>query len=515
MRMANKPKQRMGRADWLFLPTVFITGACVMVLEILGTRVLGPFFGVTLYVWAALITVTLVALAVGYAAGGRLGDRVRGPAGLFLIVVLAGGGTLLISLLDEPVFRWTERLDVRLGSMAAATLLFFLPLMCLGMASPFCIRLRAGSLERAGSNAGTVFCVSTVGSVAGSLLTAFYLLPRWGVQPTLHVSAGLLFLCAAVWGAMNRAWWLTGLAAGGLGLVLGMGWMGRASDSEIIDTTSRQRIRVLFSEESVYGRVKVVDSGSQRMLLIDAYTQAMVDRSTGWSEFEYVRRIGRIEPRSGSENARALLIGGGAGHIAHELQSRGFIVDTVELDPTILKAARRYFGFSTNGDVWVEDGRRVLRNSNRSYDLIILDAYNGGTVPLHLLSVESFSDVRDRLRPGGLVALNLVSIDGEPRERASVQKTLARVFPWVRVAKVGLDAIPNFLFFASDDSAWDGRLTGPVFAAEEIDSVSPTEIERASVLTDARSDADLLQIVKAEAFRKNLLNFLGLRILVR
>jgi hypothetical protein len=122
--------------DRVLLVTVFVTGAAVLVLEMTGARVLAPYYGSGLYSWSALISVTLAALAAGYAAGGRLADRRPQTALFFALILIAG---LLVSLtpwLGRFVLRWTAPLDARLGVLGAAVLLFFPPLLLLGTATP-------------------------------------------------------------------------------------------------------------------------------------------------------------------------------------------------------------------------------------------------------------------------------------------------------------------------------------------------------------------------------------------
>ena len=149
---------------------VFVSGAAVLAIELLGTRVLGPFYGVSLFLWSALITVTLVALSVGYAVGGRWADR--GPRFASLCYLIAGAGIwlLLLPWLRSPVLQATEPIGLRFAVLAAAFLLFAPPLTLLGMVSPYAIRLRASSLGNVGRTAGDLYALSTIGRVVAALL---------------------------------------------------------------------------------------------------------------------------------------------------------------------------------------------------------------------------------------------------------------------------------------------------------------------------------------------------------
>jgi MFS family permease len=164
---------------------VFISGAAVLAIEILGTRILGPFYGVSLFLWSALITVTLIALSAGYAVGGRWADK--GPKFARLLYLLVGAGIwiLAIPILKHPVLVIAEPFGLRIAVLVAAFILFVPPLTLLGMVSPYAIRVRASSLDEVGRTAGDLYAISTVGSVVSALLTGFILIPNIGVSRNL------------------------------------------------------------------------------------------------------------------------------------------------------------------------------------------------------------------------------------------------------------------------------------------------------------------------------------------
>ncbi|MFH1723874.1 MAG: fused MFS/spermidine synthase [Elusimicrobiota bacterium] len=181
----------------------FLSGAVVLVLEILGSRLLAPFFGTTVHVWSALITVALAALAAGYAAGGWLADRK--PPLKALGGALAAGGLWLLILpaIRRPALLAAGGLGVSGGALAGAALLLAVPLLCLGTVPPLCVRLRTKSLGRLGREVGAVISVSTAGGVLGALAAGFYLIPLVGAGAILLGSAALvLLLSAACFGAV-------------------------------------------------------------------------------------------------------------------------------------------------------------------------------------------------------------------------------------------------------------------------------------------------------------------------
>lgn len=186
--------------SFYLLLTAFIGGAVVMIIEILGTRIIGPFFGVSLFVWTSLITVTLLALAAGYFAGGALADKKPHPVFLYSLILLAGLSLLLIPLLKNWVLKNVTAWGVRWGSLVGAFILFFLPLFFLGMIAPYLVKLYTREADKIGRTAGRLYAVSTVGSVMGTLVTGFYLIPHFSLNEILFlVGWGLILLSGGFW----------------------------------------------------------------------------------------------------------------------------------------------------------------------------------------------------------------------------------------------------------------------------------------------------------------------------
>ncbi|MEN8150599.1 MAG: fused MFS/spermidine synthase, partial [Planctomycetota bacterium] len=178
----------MGRR-LLISGTVFVTGGAVMVVELLGVRLIAPSFGTGLHVWAALISVALAALAAGYFAGGWLADKKPDARPFYGLVLLGAAGVGAIPLYAPALIPTFTPVGLRAGALLAATITFFPPLFLLGCVSPFAIRISASSLDRVGMTAGRVYAISTLGSVAGTLLTGFLLAPLFDIDLVLRLTA--------------------------------------------------------------------------------------------------------------------------------------------------------------------------------------------------------------------------------------------------------------------------------------------------------------------------------------
>ena len=184
--------------------TVFITGAVILILEILGTRIIAPFYGTTIYVWSSLIAVTLVALAIGYFIGGKLADKKPESDILYLIIFVAAISIIVIPLVMNFVLIRTNILGSRFGALVSASVLFTIPLLLLGTIVPYAIKLRVKELGKVGITTGSIYGIATVGSFIGAILTGFFLIPNIGIKATIYLISGLLILISGIWFVIDK-----------------------------------------------------------------------------------------------------------------------------------------------------------------------------------------------------------------------------------------------------------------------------------------------------------------------
>lgn len=502
--------------------TVFLTGASVMVIELLGTRMIAPFYGASLYVWSSLISVTMIALAVGYFVGGRWADRAK-RTGLSLIIALAALFTLLIPWATRTILLATDPLGLRAGAFVSALVLFSPSLTLLGMVGPFAIKLSTSRLDGVGNSAGSIYAVSTLGSVIGTLALGFFLFPLVGSRQIL-VGLGLLLLTLAMIIAVYEQKKLhvpaalipcAVLAVAGLCLlpkIVGAG----------LKLSGGNPFHVQFERESLYGWVRVIDQPSRdlRLLTADASTIGAAGISDGQSRLSYQDIVGLIPALAPGKMTRALIIGLGAGHMAKVLHDRyGIETDTLEIDPAVAEAASSYFGFKPSGQVIVGDARYEIRHLKGPYDLIIHDCFTGGSEPAHLLTVETLAQLRGLLAEQGILAVNFVAFShGEHSiALASVSRTLAEVFPQqtVFVSEPGRD-FNDFIFLAGRKAI---DLDSKNLLADQVDwlkdRVFPVDKRAGVIFTDNLNPLEHLQTAKAEHYRHVIVDWFGPELLVR
>lgn len=506
----------LGKA-WLYC-TVFLTGAAVMVIELLGTRLIAPFYGASLYVWTSLISVTLIALALGYYWGGIWADRAR--SGLSLIIAIAGFLTIIIPWLTGPILLATDPLGLRLGSFVSTLILFSPSLIMLGMIGPFAVKLSTATLANVGASTGSIYAVSTLGSVVGTLFLGFYLFPLIGSREIFIGLGVALFLLAILVAVIERRYLKSTMTTipTALLIIVGIGLYPQIANSN--QAESNESFQTRFERESLYGWVRVIDKPKEniRLLTVDASTIGAASISHGENLLTY-QKIVTLLPALVPKMKHALLIGQGAGHMAMTLKEYGIATDTLEIDPAVAEAASKFFGFVPTGKTIIGDARYEIRKLKGPYDLIILDVFTGGSEPTHLLTVESLAQLHDLLSDRGILALNFVSFLDEGLNPAltSVARTLSQVFPHQRVFISDPDRDFNdFIFLATNHPINLEAETLPRAhhnwlkqRSLDIDSLQGT------ILTDNLSQLELLQTRKSEYYRRIIVDSLGTNHFIR
>jgi spermidine synthase len=423
--------------SFYLLFVVFISGAATLALEILGTRILGPYYGVSLFLWSALIAVTLVALGLGYAVGGLVADRGGSSRRLCMLLLAAGVWVLFIPLIREPILTVGGNLGLRTAVLLAAGLLFFPPLFLLGMVSPVAIRLRAKSIEVVGRSAGTVSAISTLAGVVSALATGFYFVPYLGVT-VLTLSIGALLFVVGLVGLFVQKTLRESLGATAISIAAGL-------VAVALNAFSAQHVETFLITEvqSPYAELRVEDHPEGRILLVDGAVHSQADTLSWQSPLEYVA-VMDLAMYMFDRKGEALLVGLGGGSIVKNLVDRGWTVDAVEIDPEIVRLAHTYFGLrSDEAVVHTMDGRRFLRETTKQYDIIMIDAFGSGAIPFHMVSKEAFQLCRERLEPEGLLAINVWAMGWDDPVMRNIAATVGTEF--VEVLALPIAEPPNRL----------------------------------------------------------------------
>lgn len=432
---------------YLYL-TAAVTGAAIMIVEILGAKMLSPYVGLSHFVWTAQIAVTLIALACGYYVGGRMVDRSQQLNRLYWAILGAGLYLALTVLICEPVAFWCLNFKLAFGSLLASGILFFVPLALLAMTGPFLVRVFTSSVSGVGGNVGRLTSISTLGSLVGTILIGYFLLPLFPNSITMYGTALCLMLICAGYFVLHRRNLIPTLillvtAAIGFGLKDHLGLKGHY-----------ESFTEKFRGNSHFGRLQVIDAhdNSVRYYLNDNLIQNTYDPARKQSASAFTYLLAELARAYVTNINDVLCIGLGVGIVPRDFANQGARVDVVEINPAVVKVAARYFDFQPEKvQLTIDDGRHALNRCQKKYDAVILDAFLGDSSPSHLLTKEAFISIRNVLRPGGALVINaFANLEaGQDFFASSLSKTLQAVFRGVRLHSNGDGAI----FFVATDRA--------------------------------------------------------------
>ncbi|HOX04917.1 MAG TPA: fused MFS/spermidine synthase [Planctomycetota bacterium] len=521
---------------WL-LVTAAVLGAVVMAVEILGARLLGAAYGGSLAVWAAMIAVTLLSLAVGYFVGGWAADRRPKPALLYGILLAASALVVLCPHTRFILKACHDALGIQGGALASSLIVFALPLGLMGVTGPFVIRLLCASgIETCprppaapapdpdcesgkgvGIRAGGVYAVSTLGSVAGTLLTGLWLIQTFGTAAGFRIAAVTGALVAAV--GLVSALRLRGAAALVAPALLAFAPLPVSRVGQTYTAPDGEPVKIVEVRDSAHGRISVLDKGDYRLLVVNGIIQTGVPRrgqakGRGLSE-QYFQEL---LPYTVDDPAKTsgLIVGLAGGMTASMLRLYGMELDCVDLDPEIIRVARDYFGFA--GPATAADGRTFLESCSRRYDFCVIDTYSGDVFPFHLATREAFAAAKGVLKPGGILAINYI---GSPAGKgyACLDATVRAVFPHVRAIRGEPgDDVQTVTVFASDkpiafNKGWlelSAGFSGVDPVSESIERLTLAAAPAGGfVLTDDYNPIDMLRAGEALRWRARTARNIG------
>ncbi len=444
----------------------FVSGACVMTIEMAGQRALAPHFGSSYYIWTNVIAIILAALSAGYYFGGRIADRRPSITALLAFVcsgaVLAMGSALLAAPLggalvpDGTGMEFSFRI-IFLGSFVASLVLFAPPVFMLAMVTPFITKLLATGKEDIGRSAGIVVALSTAGSILGTFLPTLFVVPALGTRLTI-VAAAAVLMAVAVGGLLAFA---SGRIRTAAPLLLLPVFPSLLADRIPLKPTEGMVEEV----ESRYQYIQVRKERDATMLTLneafDTWHSVIVEGKymTDRRYYDYFNLIPlHFDPGLGRK-LRVLVIGLAGGVISRQLHRffSGMFdleIDGVELDPDVVLMGRKHFGLDSDDNrnlrTYVMDGRTFLKMSDRTYDIIFIDAYSQQIyIPFYMTTAEFFELAAGRLAKPGIVAINVCEFGETSPSLGAIRDTMASVFGRVCQVKV-LYAI-NFLLFSAPD----------------------------------------------------------------
>lgn len=449
---------------------VFAAGLVTLGMELSASRLLEPAFGNSQIVWAALIGLILLSLAVGAWLGGWLADRFPHRRALDLVLTAGALGVALAPLVSTPVLRLAAQglasftPDLLMGALVAVGLLFGLPAILLGAATPWALRLAAYSpnvqspIFNLGQTAGRLSAVATTGSLIGAFLPVLWLIPAFGTRWTFYLLALTLLAAVSISAWRQPHGWAPLLTAG---LVLAMACFLQPPGVRAAWDDGKTGA-IIYEDESAFNYIAVRQWGSERHLKLNDgigihsvyHPDALLSQGI-WDYFLLAPLFGDVEmagwraapaapkpaaaPPPQSSNlpiSNLLLIGAAAGTVPglYTAIYGSIPITGVELDPQIIAAGQQLFDANwPNYTAVAADGRRWLAQqpADLRFDVIAIDAYRPPYIPFHLTTVEFFRLVDAHLSEHGVVAINVGRTDVNAALVEAMAATMQQVFPSV------------------------------------------------------------------------------------
>ncbi len=487
----------------LFFLLSFIEGGSVMAAELLGAKMLAPYFGSSLYVWATVLAITLGGLALGYFAGGILSYKSKNPFTLFYVLLAAATFTVLMPFSSKIILWLVGSHSLIPSVIVSATCILFPPVFMMGMVSPLIIKAITTDLEQSGKMAGAIYAISTLGGIIATFAFGFWVIPTFGLTAPSIVTGIVLGSIPALLIIQKKK------LMQGAGFFLLCIWALSTSSSNI----NSSDIKVVYNEEGLLGQVMVLDYprykdtnivGSSRWLFVNRISQTMYDSLADENNneekyFTYVYRIGEFAD-SMPKKSKILLLGLGGGSIAKTLSEKGFDIDVCELDKKIAHVAKTYFYLSDKVDITVDDARHYIKTCNKKYDLIIFDTFKGEDPPNHVFTKESLEETKKILQPDGTIFVNSLGyIDGK------IGKSMRSIYKTFLAAGFNVEVLPtdpnpnqrNLLYYASLNKVKPNEFFIPQ---------AKIDLEDAVVLLDEYPVLDILNAEAAKRWRVLAIN---------
>jgi spermidine synthase len=478
---------------------VFCVGMASLGAEIAAARLLAPWFGASTIVWANTIATVLVALSVGYAIGGRLADRNPTMQGLARCVIWAAALLALVPFISGPFLHLSvtafDELSggLFIGSLLGVGVLIAVPVLLLGMVSPYAVRLKVDAVEDAGRVAGRLYAIGTIGSLTGTFLAALLLIPVIGTHRTFLLFALALALVSLP--GLGRRWPAGAVVAAVIAvlLVLPVGTTKSATSNG----------KVIWERETEYQYARVIQNpdGQRRLELNEGLAVHSVYRKGEWLTGGYWDDM-LVLPFAGAKPPkRVAILGSAAGTTARALAHYypDIRIDAVEIDPDVTRVGRELFDLrGANITTHAADARPWLQAQHQKYDAILVDCYRQPYIPFYLATREFFDLVKDHLEPGGTVSINV----GHPAQSENLEKvltaTLGASFGRNRVLRDPVDDTNTMLLGVTSDTDPAQQLR-EAHAPADMQTVADTTADRlegglsgGTVYTDDRAPVEWL-----------------------
>lgn len=436
---------------------VFVCGAVVMIFELVGSRILGPYFGTSIFIWTSIMGIILGSLSLGYYLGGKLADKKPSEGFLSLVIFLAAFFIILTYVIKDPLLPALQFyiMDIRVGSVIGSILLFLPTSLLLGFVSPYAVKLKLNNLNISGSTVGNLYALSTMGSIFGTFLSGFYLIPQFGTNKLLIILSIVLVLISLF--LSLKKYFETKLIITGITILILMSFslLTEASIKKIDIDTPYNRVWIYdYVDRDTNKLTKIMGINNENHSSMYLDSDELVNEYTKYYD---------LAKHFKSDFSKTLMFGGaGYSYPKSFLEKyKDATIDVVEIDPKITELAKKYFRLKDDPrlTIYHEDARVFLNRNDKKYDVIFGDAFSSRhSLPYHLTTKETVERKFDILNDDGVVILNIISsLEGKKGEFLRAEyKTYKSVFPQVYLFPVQFPkdgtAVQNIILVALKSS---------------------------------------------------------------
>ncbi len=420
--------------------TVFICGALGMALELVAARVLSPYVGSSNLIWTTIIGVMLTSMSIGYWIGGKLADKDPNINRLSRLILLGAIFTSLIPILETMLVRNLASISQNLIIVAliSASIVFGIPSFVLATVSPYAVKLKDKEPKEIGKLSGKISSLSTIGSIVGTFISGFVLIPNFGVRAiVLSITLLLLILSVILFENKSKKYYLMIVIL--LICLVGINYMGKVifkiNNADIIEDVDSEYSRIW---------VKKVDGMdiSYKTLQVDTGLESYINEETGQMGSKYLYYYDLFQYFE-KDAKNTLMIGGAAyTYPTHYLSKyKDKTIHVAEIDSKMTEIATRQFNLDINNprlNIYHQDGRSYLNYTTNKYDCILIDAFKGLNAPFELTTYEAMMNSKRVLNDNGIVITNIISsIEGENSDFIKYEyATYKEVFDDVKVFQV-------------------------------------------------------------------------------
>jgi spermidine synthase len=480
----------------------FIEGGCLMATEILSAKMMAPYFGSSLFVWAAVLAITLGALAFGYYKGGGYSSSPKKIYILFSLLFFAGIWLIAMPFIAQMSLNFIYKFELFQAVILGAFSILFVPMFMMGTVSPLIIGILNDQEAGGGKIAGRIYAISTFGGIVFTFLFSFYLIPHYGVTIPSVLAGLLLFILALFF--ILRIGKRSHLVAVPVVVSLILIYFYQRS-------LNPDGMKILYEKEGMMGQILVADFEKQgkteRVLFVNRIIQTAYSNSDS-NSYDYFNIVNEIVGNLPGKSD-ILILGLGGGVIANAAADMGHNVDAVEIDERIIDVAKEYFFLRPTVKAVKDDARRFIRFADKKYDLIVFDLFKGEETPAHVFTIESMTETAALLKESGLVLIN-----ANGYYRGDIGKGTRALYKTIRSAGLELNMMrtdtiesrSSMIYLAANTTdAFDNYI--PTDWKENYLIRDSLDINDVKVLSDNKPVLDFLNAKATKAWRMAYLNY--------